>query len=154
MAISELRYAEIEEQIRQVYLTKFSTRLTDDTCQVADLDKAFNALMSYNADEYTDMLILDFGGGTSQPKQAFANIKWAWITTGVYMIRYHDDIETALRTVVSNIPTALQENPRLNGVADRAYVSNMGDATIGKLNDVSFYLIPFYIETLDRSVQL
>lgn len=154
MSVSELRYTQIEEQIRQIYLTAFSDRLTEDTCVVADLDKAFDALMSYSVDEYTDMVVFDFAGGTSQPRQVFANIKWAWITSGVYMIRYHEDIETALRIVVTKLPTVIQENPRLNGACAKAYVTHIGDATIGKLNDVSFYLIPFFIESLDRSVQL
>jgi len=154
MAVDGQNYTNIEIALLAEFLSKFSDRLTEDTCKIADLDSVFNSLMGYPIDEYTDGLVLDFAGGTSRPRQAYGNIKWAWITSGVYLIRYHDDIEDALRIVATRIPTVLQENPRLGGASDLSYITEIGDPAIGKINDVSFYLVAFFIESLDRSVRL
>ena len=154
MAVSGLGYTAMEQELKTVFETAFDDRLGTDTCQIADLDKAHEALMGFTPEEYNDMLVFDFAGGTDQPRKVFANIKWAWIASGVYMIRYHDEIEQALRIVVGRIPTVFQENRRLNGTTDLAYITEIGDPAIGKINDVSFYFIPFFVEMLDRSVQL
>ena len=112
MAVSGIDYSAIEVAIKQAFLTAFPERLFDEAVQIGDLDAAFEALMSKNIDEYTDALVIDFSGGTSRPRRVFANIKWAWITSGVYMIRYHEDVETALRTVVAKIPSRPSSSTR------------------------------------------
>jgi len=148
---SPLRYEEIESALRTVFLSAFSDRLDATRLQIGDIDTAFEGI---RADETaTDACVLDFGGGTSKPRRTIGNIHWAWVISGVYMIRYHDDIEGALREVVSRIPQTLQTNPRLNGTADLAYVTELGDPIIGKLNDITFYFLPFFVEVLDRSIQ-
>jgi hypothetical protein len=152
MAETGLGYSAIEEAIRQALVAYLPDRIDDDRCKVGDIDTVFDNIMAGDGINVTDGCILDFGGGTNKPRQSFANIHWAWVISGVYLIRYHDDIETALRTVVTALPTAFQSNPRLSGVTPRAYVTEIGDASIGKLNDISFYFIPFFVEALDRSV--
>lgn len=146
-------YALIEEQIRQMLLAGFQDRLDEDRCVSGDIDHAFNALKSGQPEVITDAVVLDFGGGTSKPRQTIGNINWAWIISGIYMIRYHKGIEATLRDTVSRIPQLLQENPRLGGTTPLAYITEIGDPIIGKLNDISFYFIPFFIEALDQSIR-
>lgn len=154
MAETGLGYTAIESAVRDAFLAYFSERLTEDSCQVADVDAVFDAIIAKgtNQDDLIDGLVIDFAGGTNRPRQSFGNVKWAWIISGVYMIRYHDNIESQLRTAVTTIPTALQSNPRLSGVTPRAYITEIGEPAMAKLNDISFYLIPFFVEALDRSV--
>jgi len=155
MAVSGLSYSTIEEAVRQAFVVAFQDRLSEERCQIGDVDTVFDRIMAGSVDEgVTDGIVLEFGGGTSQPRRTFGNIKWAWVISCVYMIRYHDGIEADLREVVSRLPTSLQEDPRLSSVTPKAYVTDIGDAAIGQLNDISFYLIPFYVEALDRSIAL
>jgi len=146
-------YANIEAEVIQMLLSGFSDRLDENRCVAGDIDRAFNALKGEQPDVVTDAVIVDFAGGTNRPRQTIGNINWAWVISGIYMIRYHKGIEDVLRSTVSRIPQLLQENPRLNGTTPLAYITEIGDPIIGKLNDVSFYFIPFFIEALDQSIR-
>lgn len=154
MAVTGLGYSAIEEAVRQALITHFSDRLDDTRCTIGDIDTVFDSIQAGLADGITDGCVIDFGGGTSRPRQTFANISWAWIISGVYLIRLNDDIESDLRDVVTRLPSSFQENRRLSGTTPRAYITEIGDPDVGQLNDVTFYFIPFFIEALDRSLQL
>ena len=75
MVVSGLNYTAMESALKSAFETHFSDRLATDTCQIADLDTAYQALSTYTLEEYNDMLVLDFAGGTDQPRRTFANIK-------------------------------------------------------------------------------
>ena len=150
--MAQLNYEAIEQELHDVFLAGFTDRLDADRCQIGDIDHAFEALRAGDIETVTDAVVFDFGGGTDKPRRAFGKINWAWVISGVYMIRYHSQIEQSLRNVVSRIPRLLRTNPRLNGSTPLAYVTEIGDPIIGKMNDISFYFIPFFVEALDQDL--
>lgn len=145
-------YQDIENAVIQMLLTEFPDRLDETRCVAGNIDGVFASLEKSDIATVVDGVVLEFGGGTSKPRQTIGNINWAWIIAGIWLIRYHPDIENALREVVSRIPILFQENPRLGGVTPLAYITEIGDPIIGKINDVSFYFVPFFIEALDQSI--
>ena len=145
-------YSDIESAVRDLLVSEVSTLRTEE-CLIADLDGVMNSMFVNNQNHGC---VIDFGGWTSQPRRAQKNTKGAWIVEGVFFIRYTDSgtPDADARAVAQVLRQFVDTDPRLDGTTPYAYCQSVGRSEPGKVNDIPFIMIPWFVEAYDVEVNL
>lgn len=140
-------YQAIEDKIKAKFIDKYPDELSADLVQQGEMDRLFENMLATGS-HYG--VYLHFNGGTLRNRQPFNKLVWTWSTTGIFFIRYSEDIETEMRSVVGTLAALVDGDHTLGGVTPLAHVVDIGDAEPGTMNDVPYYWVPFVIECIDR----
>lgn len=142
-------YSTIETAMRRRLIEHFST-LSEELCQVSDVDLLFSNIMESDA---LCGCLIDFAGGGEENIHPFKEPVWTWEIGGVFYIRYRGDpVETdrELRVIIDRLTTIFKEDARLYGTAAKASVVTIEPPDPGKINDIPFYWLPFMVRVIDH----
>ena len=140
-----MTYTAIEDAIQTQFISHFS-ELNEERCRKGDADGVIDAMFKEGS-EYG--CYIEYNGGAQLDRKPFKSTVWVWSIAGVFMIQYSDDIESKLRVVVDKFRTVFADDHTLGRVTTRVQVSDLADAYIGQINDVSFYFLPFLLEAIE-----
>lgn len=145
-----VKYSVIETAVRQKFLSVFEDILTEDTCQVTNLDKVY-LTMKENEKDYG--CVLDYGDGRRQSRPPFGTDIWVWQIVGIFFIRFRGDVaahDAKARNVIDRLSTMFEADKRLGGLVPVINMMAINAPEEDFINELPVYFIAFNIEAIDK----
>jgi len=139
-------YSPLETAVVNRFIEYF-TELKESNCKAGDIDSVFEAIFSEALDYGC---FFEFDGGVDTPRKPFKVPVWVWTVSGVFLVKYGENIETKMRDIIDKLALVFDNDHTVGGVSPYVHLFQIGRSEPGEINNVPFYFIPFGIEIYDR----
>lgn len=141
-----MTYTTIENAVVSKFIEKFP-ELNANRCKPGDVDQVLDALFNEGAKMGC---VLEFDGGVQDVNRPFNQQVFTWKIIGIIMIRYTDEVEGDLRSVLDRLPHVFTNDHTLSGVTPLVKLASVSSAEPILVNETPFYWVDFSLEAIER----